>query len=556
MVLLGAATVVGCTPNTTGGTGSSSAADTPVKGGTFKYYVGDVLYIDPYNAQESEGIQVEQALFDSLTAFDPLRPEKLVPAAAKSWESTDNGKVWTFELDKADRFADGTPVHAQDFIYAWSRIASTKTKNTSTNQVDPSMLSVHIAFIEGTDDNGNSDTGISGMKAVDDYTLQVTLKYPFGDFPYVVAHPGLAPVPQKYVVGGVDYQGKKVAFGDMPVGNGPFKMAEPWKRNQYIKVVANKDYYGKKPYIEGINFMIFKDPTTAYSEFEAGNIDFTQIAEGKIKDASAKYGVSGNGMTCNPGKQVLLGAENGTYNLAFNVNDPVMKNLSLRRAISLAINRKAICDVAYAGTRDPADNAVPPGIVGYQKGAWPEARYDKAAAKVALAAAGFPEGKGAPEIVLTYNNDGGHEKVMQLVQGDLAAIGLKLRFDVAGWEATTKKLDARQFQIGRNGWSADYPIMDNFLATLFQSGGANNTSQYSNPKVDAGLIAARSTIDEAARIAKYREVNKTIGADLPVAPIMFYKHNHVASSRVHDFTYGAMTLADFTSVWLSKESGK
>ena len=83
-------------------------------------------------------------------------------------------------------------------------------------------------------------------KAVDDYTLEVTLKYPFADFPYVVAHPALAPVPQKHVEEGVDYNGKKVPFGDMPVGNGPFKMAEPWKHNQYIKVVANEDYYGTK----------------------------------------------------------------------------------------------------------------------------------------------------------------------------------------------------------------------------------------------------------------------------------------------------------------------
>ncbi len=208
----------------------------------------------------------------------------MLPAAADSWEPSENGKVWTFKLNPAGKFADGTPVMAKDFIYAWNRIASTKTKNTSTGEPDPSVLSYHIAVIEGTDDLGNSDKGISGLKAVDDYTLKVTLKYPFGDFPYVVAHPALAPVPQKYVEEGVEYNGETVAYGDMPVGNGPFKMSEPWKRNQYIKVVANQDYYGTKPNIDGIDFMIFKDPNTAYTEFEAGTLDFTQIGEGKIKD--------------------------------------------------------------------------------------------------------------------------------------------------------------------------------------------------------------------------------------------------------------------------------
>jgi peptide/nickel transport system substrate-binding protein/oligopeptide transport system substrate-binding protein len=557
LTLVSAMMLAGCVPNQTGGSGSSGGtADKPAKGGTLRYYIGDISYIDPYNVQESEGIQVEQALFDSLTAFDPLKPEKLIPAAAESWEATQGGRVWTFKLDKEDRFADGTPVHAQDFIFAWNRIASTKTKNTSTNQVDPSVLSANLAPIVGTDDAGNSDTGISGLKALDDYTLRVTLKYPFADFGYVVAHSGLAPVPQKYVLGGVDYQGKKVPFGDMPVGNGPFKMSEPWKHGQFVKVVANRDYYGKKANIDGINFLFFKDPNTAYAEFEAGNLDFTQIATGKIKDASAKYGVSPNGYTSNPGKQVLLGPENSTYYLLCNLKDPTMKNPNLRKAISLAINRRAVCDLALEGTRDPADNIIPPGIVGYQKGAWPAAKYDPAAAKAALADAGFPGGKGAPTIVLTYNNDGGHEKTMQLIQSDLTAIGLKVRFDTAEFTATLKKYDNGAFAIGRSGWSCDYPIMDSFLAPLFKTGSGDNTSKYSNPAVDSGIQAARSTTDPAARIAKYQEVDKIIGADLPVIPIMFYKHVNVASSRVNNLTYSAMDLVDFTAVWLTKDSEK
>ncbi len=356
MLALGlvAAVGTGCAPKQTTGDGTTggTATNEPVKGGTLAYYLGDASYIDPYNTQESEGTQVEQAIFDSLTAFDPLKPENVLPAAADSWEPSENGKVWTFKLNPAGKFADGTPVMAKDFIYAWNRIANTKTKNTSTGEPDPSVLSYHIAVIEGTDDLGNSDKGISGLEAVDDYTLKVTLKYPFGDFPYVVAHPALAPVPQKYVEEGVEYNGETVAFGDMPVGNGPFKMAEPWKRNQYIKVVANQDYYGTKPNIDGIDFMIFKDPNTAYTEFEAGTLDFTQIGEGKIQSASDAYGVSPNGYTANPGEQVLLGAQNGTYYLVANLEDKAMQNLDLRKAISLAINRQAIIDLALEGTRD------------------------------------------------------------------------------------------------------------------------------------------------------------------------------------------------------------
>jgi oligopeptide transport system substrate-binding protein len=551
-----AATLVsaaGCKPATsTTSDGSTSTSAEPVKGGTLSYYVGDVAYIDPYNTQESEGTQVEQALFDSLTAFDPLDPAKLIPAAADSWTTNADASVWTFVLNKKGKFADGTPVTAKDFIYAFNRIANPKTENTLTKEIDPSIISYHLAVVKGFDEvQSGKATEISGLKAIDDYTLEVTLQYPFADFGYVVGHPSLAPVPQKYVEEGVDYQGKKVAFGDMPVGNGPFKMAEPWKHDQYIKVVRNDDYSGTLPLLDGIDFMIFKDPNTAFTEFEAGTLDFTQIADGKIKETAAKYGESENGYTANPGKQTLLGAENGVYYLVLNLKNKDMQNANLRKAISLAINRQAICDLALEGTRDPADDIVPPGIAGYKAGTWADAKYDLEGAKAALTAAGFPDGKGAPAITITYNNDGGHEKTMQLIQSDLKAIGLTAKFDTADFPNTLKKYDAGNFQIGRLGWSADYPIMDNFLYPLFTTGAGDNKSAFSDPAVDKEFKDARATADTAARIALYQAANKTIGTSIPVVPVMFYKHHHVASDRVHELTYSAMNLVDFPKVWLS-----
>lgn len=555
MLVLGLVVAVGagCAPKQTTETTTGGSATTEVqKGGTLAYYLGDAAYIDPYNTQESEGTQVEQALFDSLTAFDPLKPDNVVPAAADSWEPNADGSVWTFKLNKNGKFADGTPVTANDFIYAWNRIANPKTKNTLTKEVDASIIAYHLAPVKGfADVQAGKATEMSGLKAVDDYTLEVTLDYAFADFPYIVGHPALAPVPKKYVEEGVDYSGTKVAFGDMPVGNGPFKMAEPWKHDQYIKVVRNDEYAGEQPNIDGIDFKIFKDPNTAFTEFEAGTLDFAQIADGKIKESVTKYGESENGYTANPGKQALLGPENAVYYLVVNLKNKDMQNDNLRKAISLAINRPAICDLAYEGTREPADNIVPPGIAGYTAGAWPEAKYDVEAAKKALADAGFPEGKGAPEITITYNNDGGHEKVMQLVQSDLKAIGLTAKFDTADFPNTLKKYDAGNFQIGRLGWVADYPIMDNFLYPLFTTGAGDNKSSYSNPTVDNQIKDARATTDTTARLALYGEADKTIGSSLPVIPVVFYKHHHIASDRVHELTYSAMGLADFQKVWLS-----
>ncbi|MEI7814689.1 MAG: peptide ABC transporter substrate-binding protein [Coriobacteriia bacterium] len=547
----------GCKPTAAPSTGSTTPTEKAAKGGILSFYVGEPAYIDPYNTQESEGTQVEAALFDSLTDVDPLEPTKILPAAAETWTVNADATVWTFKLNPADKFHDGTPVTASDFLYAFNRIADPKTINTATSKADPSIISYHLAVIKGFDEvQAGTVPAMSGMKAIDDTTLEITLSKPFSDFDYVVAHPSLAPVQKKYVEGGVDYQGKKIPFGEMPIGNGPFKMSEPWVHNQAINVVRNDDYYGKKAFLDGVAFKIFKDPETAYTEFEAGNLDFTQIATGKIKADVAKYGESPNGYTVNPGKQVLLGAENSTYYLILNTKAKYIDNPNVRKAISLAVNRQAICDTIFQGTRIPADNIVPPGIAGYTKGAWADAKYDVEGAKAALAAAGYPAGKGLPTLTLSLNTDGGHEKIMQLIQADLKVIGINTTFASADFPTYLKQLDAGKFQIARLGWVADYPIMDNFLYPLFDSKSADNKSYYVNPAVDAGISDARALTDPSARIAKYESVNQIVQAANPVAPIMFYRHNHVGSDRVNELTYSAQGIADFTSAWLTKGGAK
>jgi oligopeptide transport system substrate-binding protein len=542
--------VAGCAPTTTG-TGTGTGSTTPKSGGSMSFYIGEPAYIDPYNTQESEGTEVEQNLFDSLTRVDPLDPTKLGPAAADSWTSNADATVWTFKLNPNGKFADGTPVKASDFVYAWTRIVDPNTVNTLTKKADPSIISYHLAFVKGFDELTAGKTKVlAGVKAVDDLTFEVTLSKAFADFPFVVQHPALAPVPQALVEGGVDVNGTKVAFGDMPVGNGPFMMAEPWSHNQFIKIKANPNYYGTKPYLAGVDFKIYKDTEAAYTDFLAGNLDFSPIGAGQIKAAQAKYGTSDNGYTVNPGKQVVLGAENATYYLICNMADATFKNPAIRKAVSLAINRQAICDTVFEGTRDPADNIIPPGIAGYEKGVWVDTKYDVAAAQKTLTDAGFPGGKGIPAIKLSFNSGAGHEKIMELVQSDLAKIGITATFDSAEFPVYLKQLDAGKFQIGRLGWIADYPIADNFLYPLFQSKSGDNKSMYVNPAVDGALDAARKVVDTSARIAAYQAIDKTIQADNPVIPMMFYKHTRVGSKRLHDFTWDAQGLGDFAIVWV------
>ncbi len=377
-------------------------------------------------------------------------------------------------------------------------------------------------------------TELEGVKAVDDSTLEVTLTESFADFEFVVGHPALGPVPMDVVENGADMDGEMVDFSEMPIGNGPFMMSEPWAHDQYIKVEKNEDYYGDAPNIDGVDYMILADQDTAFLEFQAGNLDFTHIPTGQIDSSVQEYGESADGYTVAPGEQVLLGAETAIYYLLQNNNDEVLKDPEVRKALSMAINRQQIADKVFEGTRVPATGMVPPGVVGFQDDAWAYSMYDMEAAKQQLADAGYADGEGMPVIKLEYNTGSGHEDILALVKDDFAAIGIESELVGTEWAQYLDKLLEGTYQAGRLGWIADYPIADNFLYPQFKTGSGDNFAFYSNEEIDAKLDAARATTDADERVAMYQEIETMIGEDAPVIPIVFYRHNHVGSDRIND----------------------
>ncbi|MDR3036843.1 MAG: peptide ABC transporter substrate-binding protein, partial [Coriobacteriales bacterium] len=456
---------------------------------------------------------------------------------------SDDATVFTFKLRKDAKFHNGDPVTAKDFKYGWERIC-----NPATNPAQPSEISYHLAMVKGYKEmfEDGTATELEGAVAVDDLTFEVTLTQPYADFLYVVTHPALSPIPS----GGAasDY----ATFSEAPIGNGPFKMEGKWEHDQYIQLKRFDDYYGDKAFIDGVDFNIMTSVDTAYTEFQAGNLDFAQIADGQIETCVATYGESTDGYTANPGKQTLLGDESSVYYLVVNNTDPVLKDKNIRMAISYAINRQAICDVVFNGTRVPATGIIPPGIAGFRDGAWEASVYDVEKAKKTLEDAGYPGGAGIPTIKLSFNTGGGHENIMQMIQADLAAVGITAELNSMEWATYLTELAAGTIQIGRLGWIADYPIMENFLYSLFYTNNGDNHSKYTNKTVDDAILAARAETDDAKRIAAFQEVDDIIAADFPIIPVMFYRHSRVCSARVNDFYFDPKMIPDLTHTWLSK----
>jgi peptide/nickel transport system substrate-binding protein/oligopeptide transport system substrate-binding protein len=512
------AALAGCTKDTATATATQD-------GGTVSYYINNPDCIDPFNAQEDQGMKVTANLFDSLTVYD-YEAGEIKPCAAESWEANEDATEFTFRLVEGATFHNGEKVTAESFQRSWNRMV-----DPNTNPSSPSVISYHIAMVEGYNElMEGSATEMSGLSCPDDYTFVVKLSEAYADFPYVCSHPALGPVPAAALE---DFDTYYLA----PIGNGPFQMDGTWQDGQYINLKRYEDYYGTPAKVAAINFNIQKDVETAYKEFQAGTIDVAEVPNAQMETALSTYGESKDGYTVTPGNQVLTGAEPSTYYIVLNVQDEVMKDVNLRKALSLAINRQAICDTVFLGTREPAGNIIPPGIDGYVENAWTYAHYDKDQA-VEILDQYYPadaSGNRGINVTLSYNLDGDHKAIMELVAADFTAVGINVTSDTKEWAALLDDYSAGNYQMGRLGWIADYPIMDNFLYPLFFTGNGDNRSQYSNTEVDAALEAARTTVDDDERRQHLQEVNELIAEDMPVIPVMYYKHTTIGSSRLKSF---------------------
>lgn len=526
--------LAGCGKNnsgsaTSGGSSSDAGAST---GGVLKYYINDPVAIDPYNTQESEGTQVAKCLFDSLTKYN-YDTKELEPAAAESWESNDDATQWTFHIRKDCKFHNGDTVKAEDFKRAFERICDPTMKT-------PSDVAYHLDPVKGAKEMqaGEADE-ISGVTCPDDYTLVFDLITPMSEWPLVCAHQALVPVPKAA-------RDDPDSFLVAPIGNGPFQMDGTWVSGQYINVKKFDGYYGTPAKLDAVNFSIQKGPDTAFKEFQAGNIDFCSVPSGRLAEVEQQYGTSDDGYTVTPKKQVLTGAEAATYWLICEMGDENLGKKEVRQALSLAINRQNICDTLYEGSRKPATSCFPPLIDDSSDSTWEYCDYDPEKAKEILDSAGYTadsDGKRNLTVKLSYNSGGGHEDIMSIIQGDFEAIGVTVQQNSLEWAAYLTALDDGGFQLGRMGWIADYPNMDNFLYPNFYSTSSNNYGKYSNPEFDKLVEDARKITDEEERKSEYRKACKLLGEDMPVIPIMFYAHDHIGSERIQSLYYDPAGIA-------------
>lgn len=518
------ALLVGCDPAadapvTAGRGASASPASTPARsgGGTLRWAIQEPAGIMPATVTDEAGLLVVDALFDALTATDGRGAIR--PRAAVRWQASDGGRRWRFTLRRGARFHDGSPVVARDFVTAWSAT------------VDQGRTGGHLQDVVGYDAvrQGHADL-LTGATAVDDSTLQVRLRRPVMDFPAVVSHPTLAPVPS-------GAEPDRARFASQPIGNGPYRMPEH-RGPGFIRVERFDGWRngGRERSVQQVREILFRvlDPDAAYVAFQQGRIDVAPVPAGALQQALRTYGAAedlgASGVVDAPTPDL--------YFLGMRVDRPPWNDVEVRRALSRAIDRQALAGSQGDLALDPARRIVPAAVP--HRGA---VACDSCLHLPSLAAAAFARAE-VSELTLTIDAGGGHDGVARSVRADLAEAGVELTVEELPFEEYLARADAGQLELYRFGWQAQHPTAGAVLEPVIGSGAPTevgdgaNYGGYRSEVVDDLLAGAARTADIDRRRELWAAAEAEALDDQAIVPLFGFRQRTVISARVRGLQLG------------------
>jgi len=474
----------------------------------------------PSDTTETGGGRIVTSIFAGLISYNADGTTE--NEVADSIES-DDATVWTVTLKDGWKFSDGTDVTAESFTKAWNWAASFDNAATSSG------ASFFENFV-GYDDTAQSDLDLT----VDsDTQFTVTLKTPEADFPLRLGYSAYSPLPESFYA-------DPAAFGENPVGNGPYMLASEgaWTHNQGIKLITNPDYDGnRKPANGGLDINFYTSLDSAYADVQGGNLDvLDQIGPAAFQTYQSDFPDT----NLNQPAAVFQGMTIPQYLAHFGDDE---EGKLRRQAISMAINRDDVTKVIFQDTRTPAKDWTSPVIPGYTDELKGEdvLSYDADKAKELWDEADAISPYGDTVFTIGYNSDGGHQEWVDATTNSIAStLGIKaegkpyptfaeFRTDASGGAMTGAF---------RSGWQADYPSLYNFLYPTMATNGSSNDGKYSNPEFDDLLAqgSAASDVDEAN--GYYQKAQEILLEDLPIVPLWYANVNGVWSDTVSNVEYG------------------
>ncbi len=470
--------------------------------------------LDPAVAESVGANNLTRDLFEGLTATD--QDGKVVPGVAESWKQTDP-MTWVFKLRKNAKWSNGETVTAKDFVYGMQRFVDPKTAS-------PYASTYGIFLLNGLEiTEGKKQPSELGVKAVDDYTLEIKTPYPVGFMPDLMSNLNLGPVNKA----AVDKFGKDWTKPGNMVSNGAFTLKD-WQVNSKIVLEKNAQYWDNKSVkLAKVTYLPVEDGNADVKLFQSGENDWVyQLPPGTYEQYKKEYP-----------KDIRNAPMLGLRYYSFNNGDPVMKDIRVRKALSMVIDRDILSQKVTADGQVAAYGVIVKGVAGADVTAYDWAKWpmDKriAEAKKLLAQAGVKPGT---HVKFSYNTSEYHKKMAIFAASEWKTkLGLETDMENMEFKVLLKKRHDKDYQIARNGWVADYNDATTFL-TLVQCESDQNDNGNCNKKAEELIKQGNESLDPAKRKALLTQAAKMIMEDYPMLPLLQYTVPRLVKSYVGGYS--------------------
>ena len=520
VILVSSMLIAGCRP--------VQEAETPIiEGGTLNLYGIDPHTLDPAVSNEMTSHEYIVQLFSGLVRLDDN--QEPIPDIASKWQVSNGGRTYTFYLKRGVKFHDGREVKADDFRYSWERTCAPETGSLTA--------ATYLGDIEGVGEvlAGESEE-ISGVRVVNDYTLEVTIDEPRPYFLLKLTYTTAFVVDRFNVAAGDEWWRQ-------PNGTGPFKFGR-WDKNTLFVLEKNELYYDEVPHLDTVVYHLWAG--VPMQMYEMGEIDITGVYRSYIDRVTDEAGPFYD--------ELMVVPELSFSYIGFNCSRPPFDDVNIRRAFTRALDKDKMVSLVYGGMVQKAEGILPAGIPGFNE-SLTGLNFDVNEARELIRESSYGDVSNLPPITITTTGWGAS------VSRDLEAIITQWRQNL-GVEVRVRQLEPERFlyhlkeekdEMYYTGWVADYPHPQNFLDVLFHSGADNNYGEYSNPQADALLDIAGVEPDNELSLTLYQQVEGVLVEDAACLPLWFGEQYVLVKPYVKGYGLDAMGIPRLNKVWIESE---
>ena len=496
---------------------------------TFTYRMLDEFTsVDPQIVEDVSGAEVVRDLFEGLMNQDS--DGTLVPGVATGYTVNDDKTVYTFTLRDNAKWSNGDRVTADDFVYAWQRAADPQLAS-------PYQWYMELMSVDNADAviKGEQPVDALGVRAVDDLTFEVTLSSPLPYFPRMTTHATTFPAPRKVI----EQHGDNWTRPENIVSNGAYVLTEHLPNERSVRERNPMYWDNKNTTLERTVALVINDENVALTRYLAGELDRTEVPAGQFPRLRRQHP-----------EEAISFPRLCNYYYTFNLSDSgpeEFKDVRVRKALALAVDRKIITEKILAGGQPEAYTFTPSAVAGFTPPSLEMAGMSQterdAKAKELLREAGFSADKPL-SFEMTYNTSDVHKKLaVAMSQMWKQKLGAKVTLANMEWKVFLETRGNQNFQLARGAWCGDYNEASTFLDLLDSESGYND-GKFSHPELDTLLDKAKTSSDTAS---VYTQIEKIIAEEMPVIPIYHYAGVYMMDSDV-----GNWPVDNVEQNWYSK----